>query len=110
GFASIKLPFWRVEEHQQPVLSAHKNYSKLARGTAHGAAFELVGLVVGSNCPRTYSHRLVVSRLSQCRRGEKNHEQKRKCRSHGSLLITVKLRRPRGLISGLVAVLLGGVS
>src|SRR5215467_11814476 len=86
GFASVELPFCRVEHDEQPISVAHKGYSNLSCGTAHGAAFELVCLVGGCDCPRTDSDGLAVSRLGNRRSGKKNRGQKGKWRSHCSLL------------------------
>src|SRR5215471_10080287 len=78
GFASVELPFCRVEHDEQPISVAHKGYSKLTCGTAHCAAFELVRLVGGCDCPGTDSDGLAVSRLGNRRSGKKYREQKGK--------------------------------
>src|SRR6185312_2637190 len=83
-FASIELPFFRIEKGQQSVLSTHKGYSKLAGGPAHGAAFELVRFISRCDRPWTYGEFLVISRLwlSKHRHGEKSHKKKGKWHSH----------------------------
>src|ERR1700741_3473644 len=82
SFASIELPFFRIEKGQQSVLSAYEGDSKLAGGAAHGAAFQFVRFVSRCDRPWTYGDRLLVSRLSEHRRGEKSHEKEGKWHSH----------------------------
>src|SRR5262249_31651845 len=62
SLASIKLPLLRLEDGQKAVLCTHESYSRLAVGTAHRAALQLVCLVGRHDCPRARGDRLVFCR------------------------------------------------